>query len=147
MLLSPGSLSECFLTRKMDYTGNSISNKISIYLKEFQDFYWEYFAAVFPLWFTAAFSPSCLEYTCSITPASREQKDGACLHNLKKGKFPTKAILSNLKNQPHFCKIDRYKGNPEIQRACCAMFQLSQQVEYEWIAWTGTNLFPGSDVC
>lgn len=49
MLLGPGSLSECFLTRKMDYAGNSISNKISIHLKEFQDFYWEYLAAVFPL--------------------------------------------------------------------------------------------------
>lgn len=67
----------------MDYTGNSISNKISIYLKEFQDFYWEYFAAVFPLWFTAALRPSCPEYACAITPASGEQLDGACLPNLK----------------------------------------------------------------
>lgn len=55
MLLGSSSLSESFLTRKMDYTGNSISNKISIYLKEFQDCYWEYFKAVFPLWFTAMF--------------------------------------------------------------------------------------------
>lgn len=75
MLLGPSSLSECFLPRKMDYTGNSISNKISIYLKEFQDFYWEYFAAVFPLWFTVAFSPSGVEYACSIILASREQED------------------------------------------------------------------------
>jgi len=50
MLLGSSSLSESFLTRKMDYTGNSISNKLSIYLKEFQDCYWEYFKAVFPLW-------------------------------------------------------------------------------------------------
>lgn len=55
MLLGSSSLSESFLTRKMDCTGNSISNKISIYLKEFQDCYWEYFKAVFPLWFTAMF--------------------------------------------------------------------------------------------
>lgn len=67
MLLGPSSLSECFLTRKMDYTGNSISNKISIYLKEFQDFYREYPAAVFPLWFTGAFRPSCLEDDGAVT--------------------------------------------------------------------------------
>ena len=77
MLPGSSSLSECFLTRKIDYTGNSISNKISIYLKEFQDFYWEYFAAVFPSWFTAAFSPRCLESACSITLVSREQEDGS----------------------------------------------------------------------
>lgn len=53
MLLGSRSLSESLLTRKMDYTGNSISNKISIYLKEFQECYREYFKAVFPLWFAA----------------------------------------------------------------------------------------------
>jgi len=53
MLLGSRSLSESPLTRKMDYTGNSISNKISIYLKEFQGCCREYFKAAFPLWFTA----------------------------------------------------------------------------------------------
>lgn len=66
MLLGSSSLSESFLTRKMDYTGNSISNKISIYLKEFQDCYWEYFKAVFPLWFTAMFRQRRLEDAYTI---------------------------------------------------------------------------------
>lgn len=112
MLLGPSSLSECFLTRKMDYTGNSISNKISIYLKEFQDFYWEYFAAVFPLWFTAVFGPSCLEYMLAllyVLPVS--SSTGVRLSNLK-GQISNKAILSSLKNLLHFYK--KYKRSPEV---------------------------------
>lgn len=118
MLLGPSSLSECFLTRKMDYSGNSISNKISIYLKEFQDFYWEYFAAVFPLWFTAAFSPSCFECACTITQVSREQQDGGFLTN------PRRQISDNSpvkleKSATLFCMI--YKGDPE---AHCMVYQI-----------------------
>lgn len=66
MLQGPGSLSGCFLTRKMDYAGNSISNKISIHLKEFQGSYWDYLAAVFPLRLTEPFHPSCA-CTCGST--------------------------------------------------------------------------------
>ena len=62
MPLGPSSLSGCFLTRKMDYAGNSVSNKISIHLKEFQDFYWDYLAVVFPLRLTEPLRPTCVCY-------------------------------------------------------------------------------------
>lgn len=83
MLLGPSSLSECFLTRKMDYTGNSISNKISIYLKEFQDFYWEYLAAVFPLWFTAALVQVVLRMAVLLHELPGSGRNGGHLPNLK----------------------------------------------------------------
>lgn len=69
-----------FLPRKMDYSGNSISNQISIHLKEFQDFHWEHVAAVFPLRLREVLSPGCV---CTCGHASQGQKGRACLFNLK----------------------------------------------------------------
>lgn len=84
MLRGPSSLSECFLTRKMDYTGNSISNKISIHLKEFQDFYWEYLAAVFPPWFTAArFVQAVSAMLVLLCELPQSRKPGAWRPNLQ----------------------------------------------------------------
>lgn len=114
MPLGPGSLSGCFLTRKMDYAGNSISNKISIHLKEFQDFYWEYLTMVFPLRLREPLSPSCHVWACCGRASGRE-KDGISLL-APKGKILTKAILSSLKSQPHSCR--RHKGNAEVYTAC-----------------------------
>lgn len=109
MLLGSSSLSESFLARKMDYTGNSISNKISIYLKEFQDCYWEYFEAVFPLWFTAMLRLGRLEDAYTIRGDYLRQKNFRLSNHIKCHVLQEVILISEGKKKP-LCSYHRCRG-------------------------------------